>query len=365
MGIDVVVGCYERSLIGYSLIKNDEKEYTFQVKFTNNAHTGCVKTIASSDNFLASGSTDEMIQLFNLKSNCELGSLMHHKGSISSLCFHDNKHMLSCSDDGTVCIWSTKDWDCHKVLRGHRSEVLSVAVHPSGKLAMSVGKDKTLRTWNLIQGRSAYITNLKAVADLVLWNASGTKYMVAIDNRVDVYLLETAMVISTYTFTGKILCAALIQDDYVVIGGEGDIIEIFKSDVPNPVCLCKWKAHTNRVKAMQHVAREMTDGGAVSNWLFTASSDGHIKAWQIDIEKISEKPCLIAAVDTTARLTCLTVRSTKTAQSDASDSVNNQSENTVKSKRKRNKKQRLQERRKDNESKEKEVDDDRVTEKKK
>jgi len=37
-----------------------------------------------------------------------------------------------------------------------------VAVHPSGKLAMSASKnDGSLRTWNLITGRSAYVKNTK------------------------------------------------------------------------------------------------------------------------------------------------------------------------------------------------------------
>lgn len=34
-----------------------------------------------------------------------------------------------------------------------------LACHPSGKLALSVGKDRTLRTWNLVKGRPAYTTN--------------------------------------------------------------------------------------------------------------------------------------------------------------------------------------------------------------
>ena len=34
-------------------------------------------------------------------------------------------------------------------------------VHPSGKLALSVGIDCTMRTWNLVTGRHAYITNIK------------------------------------------------------------------------------------------------------------------------------------------------------------------------------------------------------------
>jgi WD40 repeat protein len=42
-----------------------------------------------------------------------------------------------------------------------RGRINSLSVHPSGRLLLSVGKDKTLRTWNLIKGRSAFITNLK------------------------------------------------------------------------------------------------------------------------------------------------------------------------------------------------------------
>lgn len=33
-----------------------------------------------------------------------------------------------------------------------------LAVHPSGKLALSVGHDRTLRIWNLMAGRCAFIT---------------------------------------------------------------------------------------------------------------------------------------------------------------------------------------------------------------
>ena len=37
----------------------------------------------------------------------------------------------------------------------------AISIHPSGKLALSAGKDKTLRTWNLMTAKAAYITNIK------------------------------------------------------------------------------------------------------------------------------------------------------------------------------------------------------------
>ena len=40
-----------------------------------------------------------------------------------------------------------------------RGAINDLAVHPTGKLALSVGRDKELRIWNLMAGRCAYITH--------------------------------------------------------------------------------------------------------------------------------------------------------------------------------------------------------------
>lgn len=39
-------------------------------------------------------------------------------------------------------------------------------VHPSSKLALSLGQNKTLRTWNLVKGRPAYTSNLARYLDV-------------------------------------------------------------------------------------------------------------------------------------------------------------------------------------------------------
>lgn len=95
--------------------------------------------------------------------------------------------MFSSSQDGTVCIWDTRNWECLKTLRGHSGPINCISIHPSGKMLLSVSKDKTLRTWNLIKGRCAYITNLKIVADFVLWAPNGRDFLVITDHKIDVY----------------------------------------------------------------------------------------------------------------------------------------------------------------------------------
>ena len=41
-------------------------------------------------------------------------------GSITALEFHKDTHLVSASEDGTVAIFRTSDWECLKVLHGHK-----------------------------------------------------------------------------------------------------------------------------------------------------------------------------------------------------------------------------------------------------
>ena len=41
-------------------------------------------------------------------------------GTITCLEFYGHTHLLSGSEDGSICIWGISSWDCLKVLRGHK-----------------------------------------------------------------------------------------------------------------------------------------------------------------------------------------------------------------------------------------------------
>lgn len=76
-------------------------------------------------------------------------------GSITHLSFQSRSHLLSASEDGTLSLFHTRDWTVLRTLKGHKGRVNSVAVHPSGKVALSVGKDRTLRMWDLMRGKGS------------------------------------------------------------------------------------------------------------------------------------------------------------------------------------------------------------------
>ena len=69
--------------------------------------------------------------------------------------------MLSGSEDGLVAIWRTKGWECLKSMKGHKGCVNSIAVHPSGKMALSVGKDWAAIVWDLVNGRKGAVWKIR------------------------------------------------------------------------------------------------------------------------------------------------------------------------------------------------------------
>jgi protein MAK11 len=81
-------------------------------------------------------------------------------GSITYLHFPSRSHLISASEDGTLCLFHARDWTVLRSLKGHKGRVNSVAVHPSGKVALSVGKDKMLRMWDLMRGKGSASTKL-------------------------------------------------------------------------------------------------------------------------------------------------------------------------------------------------------------
>uniref|UniRef100_K1QB91 p21-activated protein kinase-interacting protein 1-like protein n=1 Tax=Magallana gigas TaxID=29159 RepID=K1QB91_MAGGI len=259
MDIEVVVGCYEELLLGFRIVQVGEN-FQLEPSFTDHSHSGCIKHIAvSNKGFLASGGTDETIQLFHLGRRTQLGSLVHHSGSLTCLQFFNSSHLFSASEDGTFCIWSRATWECLKTFRGHKGPVRWLSLHPSGKLVLTVGQDKTLRTWNVITGKSAYITNIKRAADFVCWSPSGSHYAVVFTNKVDVYKLE---------------------DSVVVYGGDGGVV--FFHDITKDKEIQQVDTEVNRMRGISIIRAEETEDNKF--YMFTASSDGFIKMFSVILE---------------------------------------------------------------------------------
>ncbi|XP_027691562.1 p21-activated protein kinase-interacting protein 1 isoform X1 [Vombatus ursinus] len=301
--MELVCGCYEQVLFGFAVHRElggsgQSEKWTPVADFTHHGHAASLSAVAVNNRFVVTGSKDETIHIYDMKKKVEHGALMHHNGTINCLKFFGNGHLISGGEDGLICVWDAKRWDCLKSIKAHKGHVTSLSVHPSGKLALSVGTDKTLRTWNLIEGRSAFIKNIKQNAHIVEWSPSGEKYIVVTINKIDIYQLETASITGTITTGKRISSVTFISDSILAVAGDEEIVRLFDCD--SLKCLCEFKAHENRVKDI--CSFEVPEHHVI----VTASSDGFIKMWRHNPNK-KTPPSLLCEVNTKARLTCLGV----------------------------------------------------------
>jgi protein MAK11 len=193
----IVIGTYERNLYGLDVypLKEDSKKLALKPIFIVSAHLGCVKEVAANGPILASGGSDEVIRLFDLRRKKELGSLHQHHGSITTMRFYGVSHMLSGGEDGTICIWRTSDWECLKVLKGHRGVVHSLSIHSSGKVALSVGKDPFLCMWDLLKGRLAFKKKLPWMGDKIEFSPDGIYFSIVSENLIQWYQTEDVVLL--------------------------------------------------------------------------------------------------------------------------------------------------------------------------
>ncbi|KAF3698702.1 p21-activated protein kinase-interacting protein 1-like PAK1-interacting protein 1-like [Channa argus] len=274
--LELIAGSYEQVTFGYR-VRTDEKEWTAKADFTHHAHTASISALAASERFVVTGSKDETIRVYDMKKKTEHGALLHHDGTITCLEFYGTSHLLSGGEDGLICVWSTKKWECLKSIKAHKGHVTSLSVHPSGKLVLSVGTDKTLRTWNLINGRSAFIKNIKQNAHIVRWSPDGAKYVVVVNDRVNIYDLETASVTATITNPKRISCVKFLNNSILAVAGDDEIVRL--CDTGKEKWLCEFKAHETRVKSVESF--NMEDYCVI----VTASNDGFIKMWKLHLKE--------------------------------------------------------------------------------
>ncbi|WVF66398.1 hypothetical protein IAT40_001138 [Kwoniella sp. CBS 6097] len=323
------------------------------------AHLACVKAVAASPGgkWLATGSEDEFVKVWDLRRRKEVGSLSQHTGSITSLHFPTQSHLITTSADSTLSLFRTSDWALLKSLKGHSGRVNHVDVHPTGRVALSVGKDMTLKMWDLMRGRGAASLPLGTEPEMVKFSATGTHFAVLFPKKIQIYSLTLKLL---HTLTTKSRFNTLVfaslpssgededddgEEELLCVGTEKGVVEIYSITVgtdeeseeeeedededENKVETGKGAevekiatlvGHTNRIKsvsALPFAAPALNKEGGLrkTTLLTTASSDGLINLYDLSaISDLRSPPAdgqeqtvePVASYDTKgSRLTCV------------------------------------------------------------
>lgn len=313
----IIVGSYEHNLLCLSLDISSGSKPVFTPIFHFQAHSLSVKCLDISKRYLVSGSNDEHIRIYDLQKRKELGTLLQHQGSITSLKFSktndraNNKWLLSASDDHKIIIWRVKDWENFGTLKGHTARINDLDIHPSSRIAVSVSDDHSIRLWNLMTVKKAAVLKLRNYnqnGQYVRWlGANGEYFAVGLLNKVLIYSTSDAKVhyeLETGRKTILHIERVLLGDDkkeYLCVGiSDGNIqfypaadLFVEEPDVKEPEF--SLLGHTNRVKDFKFYKNEF------GTYLVSIGSDGRIVVWDMATKE------QIAVYDCGERLNCLAV----------------------------------------------------------
>jgi WD40 repeat protein len=104
--------------------------------------------------WLASGSADNSIRLWDVDSGLELRALIGHRNWVRSLAVNRNGELLaSGSNDRTIKVWNIASGREMLTLAGHEGVVEAVLFSPDGRWIISGGADRTIRVWDAVSGR--------------------------------------------------------------------------------------------------------------------------------------------------------------------------------------------------------------------
>ena len=131
------------------------EDFSWQCIRTLTGHENPVHSVAISPDgqTLASGSDNQTIKLWNLKTGDLLHTLTEHTDWVWSVVISpDGQTLVSGSYDNTIKLWNLKTGDLLHTLTEHKSFVLSVAFSPDGQTLASGSGDSTIKLWNLKTG---------------------------------------------------------------------------------------------------------------------------------------------------------------------------------------------------------------------
>jgi|EP00900_Chrysochromulina_parva_P006361 protein MAK11 len=291
----LTVGSYEGHLVGYRLdppalaLEGDAelRRAAVPTSFAIKAHDGCLRAIASGGSYMATCGTDHAISVYNLRKLREQGKLLQQAGGVTLHClaFFGESHLVSGGGDGELCIWRASDWECLLRMKGHKGAVHAIAIHPSGRAALSVAADSKLMLWNLTTGKCNYTAALAEPARLLSWSPDGESYVHDTRRALLLHALRSGELLHSFPHdSSPPLALAFAPDGLLLSGDDAGTLRVWS--VAEGHCVHTEKnAHARRIKGITQLPSEEVastgKGGARHHAFATACSDGIVSVWRL------------------------------------------------------------------------------------
>jgi WD40 repeat protein len=130
---------------------------------TLTGHSEAVNSVAYSPDgrYLASASSDETIKIWDVKNNKELNTFIYNYsktitgvGYLIRIAYSPNgRYLASGYLNGTIQLWDVKTGNKVHTLTGHSGSVIPLAYSPDGRYLASGSSDGTIKIWEVATGK--------------------------------------------------------------------------------------------------------------------------------------------------------------------------------------------------------------------
>ncbi|MGH7998575.1 MAG: protein kinase domain-containing protein [Brasilonema sp.] len=203
-------------------------------------------------------------------------TLKGHSSDVNSVAFSvDGKTLASGSDDNTIKIWSVTSQQEIRTLKGHTRWVWTVAFSGDGKTLASGSADKTIRLWNLETGQEIGILKGHAagVSSIAFSPDGKTLASGSLDKTIKLWNLETSQEI--YNFKGhskEVASVAFSPDGTTLASGSWDkTIKLWNLATQKEIRT--FKGHSDIVLCVAFAPDNIT--------VASSSKDNSIKLWNL------------------------------------------------------------------------------------
>jgi len=217
-------------------------------------HTNRVNSVAFSPDgrFLASGSDDNTIKLWDVGTGACLCTLTGHSDAVNAVAFSpDGKSLASGSRDDTIKLWDVETGDLMVTFTGHNSGVLAVAFSPDDKFLASGSSDQTIRLWDTAT-RECLDTLLghNNRVSSVAFNLNGVLASASWDSTVKLWDVATGECMRTLTGHTRWVRSVAFSPDgrHLASGSWDDTIKLW--DVATGECMRTLTGHMDSVFAV-------------------------------------------------------------------------------------------------------------------
>ncbi|MGH9775001.1 MAG: toll/interleukin-1 receptor domain-containing protein [Candidatus Acidiferrales bacterium] len=248
---------------------------------TLKGHTEAVLCVAFSPDgkWLASGSRDKSVKLWDLSGGRVVRTLSGHSAQVNAVAFSpDGKWVASASDDKKIRLWDTNTGRSVRLLEGHSDGVNSIAFSTDGQLLASSSDDKTVKIWDPNTGKELKtLTGHDGNVNVVAFNPDGTRIASGSDDKTArIWEVSSGQAVETLSdnFGGISSLSFSPSGHWIATGGGGVALRIWDATTGKDVESLMGHSSAIHGVAYSHDGRLIASG----------SEDETIKLWKIVVK---------------------------------------------------------------------------------